>query len=57
MIWESTSALESDWAWTVAQHGADASVDYKAGGALQFYFEFAKRFALVRPAVPPMPRW
>lgn len=35
--------------------GADASVDYKAGGALQFYFEFAKRFALVRPSTPGYP--
>lgn len=39
----------------VTRSGADLTKDYKAGGALQFYFDFSKKFALVRPSTPGYP--
>lgn len=35
--------------------GADLNPDYKAGGPLSFYYDFSKKYALVRPATPGYP--
>lgn len=39
----------------ITQAGADISPDYKPGGPLRFYYEFSKKFALVRPGTPGYP--
>ena len=37
------------------QAGANLSPDYKVGSALRFYYDFSKKFALVRPSTPGYP--